>query len=133
MKPVYVDTSYFFAIISPRDVAHEAAARWSREATDPLLTTEFVLIEVANAFCSTGARGLFRTVLDEFQADPDNTVLPATTELFRAGANLFLRRPDKQWSLTDCISFVVMEERGLTEALTTDHHFEQAGFTALLK
>jgi predicted nucleic acid-binding protein len=52
--------------------------------------------------------------------------------LFDAGLELYSRRPDKEWSLTDCISFVVMEEHGLTEALTTDHHFEQAGFTALL-
>ena len=53
--------------------------------------------------------------------------------LFEAGFNLFEARPDKDWSLTDFISFVVMEREGLTEALTGDHHFEQAGFTALLR
>ncbi len=49
------------------------------------------------------------------------------------GVDLYARRPDKAWSLTDCISFVVMADRKLTEALTGDHHFEQAGFLALLK
>jgi predicted nucleic acid-binding protein len=49
------------------------------------------------------------------------------------GIQLYDSRPDKQWSLTDCISFVVMQDRGIVEALTGDHHFEQAGFTALLK
>jgi len=53
--------------------------------------------------------------------------------LYQRGINLYAQRPDKEWSLTDCISFVVMSDRGITEALTGDHHFEQAGFRALLK
>ena len=63
----------------------------------------------------------------------DVVLLPSSRELFDRGLQLFSDRPDKEWSLTDCISFVVMGERSLTEALTSDHHFEQAGFTVLLK
>jgi predicted nucleic acid-binding protein len=59
--------------------------------------------------------------------------VPASPELFQRGVELFRARPDKEWSLTDCISFVVMTEKGLSEALTGDRHFEQAGFHALLK
>ena len=59
--------------------------------------------------------------------------MPASSELMERGFDLFSRRPDKEWSLTDCISFIVMSEEGITEALTGDHHFEQAGFTILLK
>ena len=59
--------------------------------------------------------------------------MPTTDAVFEAGLELYLNRPDKDWSLTDCISFVVMEQEGLTEALTGDLHFEQAGFVALLK
>ena len=59
--------------------------------------------------------------------------MPASHSLFQEGVQLYNARPDKDWSLTDCISFVVMQEHGLTDALTGDHHFEQAGFTALLK
>ena len=58
--------------------------------------------------------------------------MDATSELFERGLALYNARPDKEWSLTDCISFVVMADEGLTDALTGDRHFEQAGFTALL-
>jgi predicted nucleic acid-binding protein len=60
-------------------------------------------------------------------------IVPTTDEVFEAGLKLYLNRSDKYWSLTDCISFEVMEREGLTEALTGDHHFEQAGFIALMK
>lgn len=60
-------------------------------------------------------------------------VTPASHDLFRRGLRLYFDRPDKEWSLTDCISFVVMGDEGLSEALTGDHHFEQASFTALLR
>jgi hypothetical protein len=71
--------------------------------------------------------------VDELLADPNVTVIPASPELFRAGLDLYGRRLDKEWSLTDCISLVVMEERGLREALTADPHFKQAGFKVLLE
>jgi predicted nucleic acid-binding protein len=61
------------------------------------------------------------------------TLVASSAEVFERGCELHACRPDKGWSLTDCISFVVMEERGIHEALTGDHHYEQAGFTALLK
>jgi uncharacterized protein len=63
---------------------------------------------------------------------PQTTVMPATGELFDAGRSLFARRMDKDWSLTDCISFALMHQQGLAEAFTADHHFEQAGFKVLL-
>lgn len=65
--------------------------------------------------------------------DPDVTVIRVNADLFDAGLQLFADRLDKYWSLTDCISFVVMLREGITDALTGDHHFEQAGFRALLK
>lgn len=72
-------------------------------------------------------------LLDALEGDPDVLVVPADASLFRRGVDLYRQRPDKDWSLTDCISFVVMEEQGLTDALTADHHFEQAGFRAILR
>ncbi len=66
------------------------------------------------------------------RSDPTVTIIPSSTELFAAGVELYATRPDKEWSLTDCISFVVMEREGLTDALTGDRHFEQAGFKVLL-
>ena len=65
--------------------------------------------------------------------DPYTEVVPETTDLFKEGLKLYSSRPDKGWSLTDCLSFVVMKERGILDALTSDHHFNQAGFHALLR
>ena len=78
------------------------------------------------------ARPRFLTLLETLEADPDVSIIPASDELFRRGVDLYRRRPDKDWPLTDCFSFVVMGDVAANEALTGDHHFQQAGFVALL-
>jgi len=83
--------------------------------------------------CSVRSRSGFSTVLDVISTDPDIEICPADEATWQAGVTLYRARPDKEWSLTDCISFAVMQQRNLSEALTGDHHFEQAGFAALLK
>jgi predicted nucleic acid-binding protein len=97
------------------------------------VVTQFVLLELANALSRANTRRLFTDLLRQLRSDPNAVIGPASGELFDRGCAAFTERPDKTWSLTDCISFVVMQEHGLTEALTADHHFEQAGFAALLK
>ncbi len=76
---------------------------------------------------------LFLRLLEITENDANTYIVPASTELRKKGVALYASRADKNWSLTDCISFVVMEEYGLTDALTSDHHFAQAGFRVLLK
>jgi predicted nucleic acid-binding protein len=99
----------------------------------PIVTTEYVLTEVANHLVgSQRGREKFGGFLTNLFDDPNTSIIESNHDLWMRGIVLYLRRPDKSWSLTDCISFVVMNEHGLTEALTADHHFEQAGFTALL-
>ncbi len=88
---------------------------------------------MADGLASTPNRQAFRRVLADIEANPADMIVPANAETFEKGVELYHERPDKQWSLTDCISFVVVTEEGIAEALTGDHHFEQAGFTALLK
>jgi uncharacterized protein len=98
----------------------------------PILTTEFILLELGNACARAEDHADFLALLAGIRASPRTRVIPLDSRLLQRGLNLFASRPDKNWSLTDCISFVVMQEEGLTEALAGDSHFEQAGFRALL-
>lgn len=133
MNPVFADTSYYVALLSQADACHGKAVDVSRTLRRPVVVTEFVLLELGNALSRADARQLFISMLRHLRSEPHVVVVPASPELFGRGCDLYARRSDKDWSLTDCISFVVMEERGLSDALTTDHHFEQAGFQVLLK
>jgi predicted nucleic acid-binding protein len=92
-----------------------------------------VLTELADGLARRGTRAMVTLVYDGLTADPATQIVASSADLWKRGRSLYASRPDKDWSLTDCISFVVMQEHGLTEALTADHHFEQAGFVALLK
>jgi uncharacterized protein len=132
MKPVFADTSFYVALFSPGDVHHEAAVRLARELRRAVVVTEYVLMELANALARASSRKLFVALLPKLKANPNVTIVAASPERFARGCKLYADRPDKDWSLTDCISFGVMEEEDITEALTADHHFEQAGFKALL-
>lgn len=98
-----------------------------------MLTTAWVLTEVADGLASPATRGTFAQVLRELKADPRVVIIQPNAALFDAGIELYEQRSDKDWSLTDCISFVAMREAGISDALTGDRHFEQAGFRALLK
>jgi len=133
MNRVFADSYFFFAMLNPRDGAHAKAVEFGRSHHGPLATTAWVLTEVADGLAATPRRQVFRRVLQDLEANKGNLIVPADMETFEKGVELYHARPDKQWSLTDCISFVVMSEEHITEALTGDHHFEQAGFTVLLK
>jgi predicted nucleic acid-binding protein len=98
-----------------------------------VVTTRAVIIEVGNALSKPSYRSTALALIHSFHRDPLVEVTPLSEELYEKGANLFRRYHDKHWGLTDCISFVVMKERGLTEALTADAHFRQAGFRPLLR
>lgn len=96
-----------------------------------MVTTAWVLAEVADAFASTHLREVVPAFLDELRSDPDCTIIEPTMTQFDLGMKLYEKRNDKQWSLTDCISFHIMKEMDIHSALTGDHHFAQAGFEAL--
>ena len=132
MNACFADTSYFVALFNAADSLH-AKARELEPFIDIVVTTEFVLIEVANFFLRPGDREIFAFIDASLRAQEHNIILEANRGYYSLGLELFCGRPDRGWSLTDCISFEVMTELGLTEALTADHHFEQAGFVVLLK
>lgn len=128
MKAVFADTFYFLALLNQRDGAHNRAVAISREPGLTLVTTEFVLIELADALCKPQQRDEVMSIYGLVETDPTFRLVRVSTELIQRGRKLYRERPDKEWPLTDCISFVVMQDQGLSEALTADHHFEQAGF-----
>jgi uncharacterized protein len=132
MNAVFADTFYYLALANEHDTAHAKAVGLSHSLPIRLITTAWVLTEVADAMASPGQRLIFLNMLEGLQQDSGVTIIPPTEEWFDRGINLYARRPDKAWSLTDCISFVVMRQYGLSDALTGDRHFEQAGFRALL-
>jgi len=134
MSPLFADAFFFVALLSKSDRAHAAASAYLQpRLSRPLLTTAWVLIEVADGLAQPHQRSAVVRLMTALRGNPNVEILPPDLALFDRGFDLYSRRPDKGWSLTDCISFVVMTERGLTEALTGDHHFEQAGFRALLR
>lgn len=133
MTPVIADSVYFFARINARDRLHDKAVEFSTQAGTSIITTAWVLTEVADGLADRNTRHTFTRLLQILRAAPDVEIVPPSQEIFDRGLELYGQRPDKDRSLTDCISFAVMHEFSLTESLTSDHHFEQAGFTALLK
>ncbi|WP_152052891.1 type II toxin-antitoxin system VapC family toxin [Tautonia marina] len=133
MTTRFADTFFFLAIGNPRDAAHERSLAILANEPGPLLTTAWVLTELADALAAPGNRQAFLRLMERIRKNPSVEIVPPSPELFDRGLDLYARRPDKSWSLTDCISFVVMADRGLTEALTGDHHFEQAGFRAIFR
>ena len=97
-----------------------------------LVTTEFGLLEVANALCSSAWRAKSVKLIDGFRSVSNLRIIPADTMLLEEGWNLYRSRLDKEWSLTDCISIVAMQKESIEQVFTSDHHFEQAGFVKLL-
>lgn len=130
---ILLDTGYFLALVRPRDALFPRAQAWAQAAPGPFLVTEYVLWETANALSLPAERPKFHALLARLRSNPVTELLAANPALWEAGIQFHAERADKEWSLTDCISFLVMRERGITQALAHDHHFEQAGFEALLR
>lgn len=132
----FLDSAYPIALVSSADQHHSVAAEIAaalKAKPVRLLTTRAVLLEIGNALAKPQFRSVATDLLHSFERDPRVEIIPLDDALYQRGFELFDSRTDKAWSLTDCISFVVMREHELTNALTSDQHFEQAGFTALLR
>lgn len=132
MTVVFADTSFFVAFLNGRDRAHRPAREYANDRSLSIVTSEWVLVEVANFFACSDLRRLVPSFLGELRANPRIAIVWEHADLFDRGLRLYEERPDKHWSLTDCVSFAIMEDRQIREALTMDHHFRQAGFETLL-
>ena len=128
--PCFADTFFFLALLNADDVEHHRLALEANGVDRPIITTAWVLLELADHLCDLRNRHLFPQILQALRADRRMRILPADQAVLEQAIDLYRRRPDKEWSLTDCTSFVVMGAEGVSEALTADHHFEQAGFKA---
>jgi uncharacterized protein len=132
VNPVFADTHFFLALLRADDAAH-IRAKEHLALNQAIVTTEFILLELGNACSRSADHADFLALVAAIRASPKVSVVPLASLLFERGLQRMATRPDKDWSLTDCVSFVVMEDYGITSALTGDKHFEQAGFVALLK
>lgn len=133
---VFLDTAFAIALSASTDQYHQQAIRLAEEleaSKTRLVTTQAVLLEIGNALARLRYRQAAIQLLIALEQDPTVEIIPLSETVYRQALQLYATRPDKEWGLTDCVSFVVMRERGLTEALTTDNHFEQAGYQILLK
>jgi predicted nucleic acid-binding protein len=136
MTPVFIDTGYLVALVSPNDTLHTQAISWAtRVANRKLMTTYFVLNELLNGAATRGqfTRQLAIQAIEEFQSSSRVEIVLPDLSLLDSALKLYRDRPDSAWSHTDCISFCVMGDRQIREALAHDRHFEQAGFVALLR
>lgn len=135
-RTVFADSGYWIAIMYPGDQLHQRA-RQIAVGLGPvqIVTTQMVLTEALNFMSDLGdfRRGFASEVVQRLQSDSTIEIIPQSDAQFRAALGRYTARSDQRWSLTDCASFLVMEERGITTALAYDRDFEQAGFTALLR
>jgi len=132
VNAVFADTFFYLALLDDTEPDHERALAESK-ISRLIVTTEFVLLELGNACARAEDHADFLALVAGMRASPRVKIIPLASELFNRGLARMRERSDKNWSLTDCISFVVMEAEGIREALTGDQHFEQAAFKALLK
>ena len=135
MSKVFLDTSYAVALSARTDQNHERALKLAEELTQSsthLVTTRAVLLEIGNALSRLRYREAAVRLLNALENDPKVEILPASDDLYQRAFKVYRDRVDKEWGLIDCMSFVVMNDEGLTDALTADKHFQQAGFHVLL-
>ncbi|MCY7347550.1 MAG: PIN domain-containing protein [Pyrinomonadaceae bacterium] len=132
---LFLDTAYIYALFNTRDQWHAAAVEWEGKIAAEnlsLLTTQFVLTEVANGLSALKFRRNVAEIIRALQESAFVEIIDASPDLFHRSLILYEQRQDKSWGLTDCASFIVMKENNISEALTADEHFRQAGFKALL-
>ncbi len=136
MNEVFLDTSFTIALSSVTDRNHLQAVKLANKIEADgtrLVTTQAILLEIGNSLSKQKFRAAAIQLLESIETDPNVEVVLLTNDLYKLAFNLFKQREDKEWGLVDCLSFVVMQDREISDALTTDTHFQQAGFRALLR
>ncbi len=136
MPEIFLDTAYAIALSAPTDAHHQRAVHLAGKLGRKrfrLVTTRAILLEIGSALARQRHRSNGVELLHALETDPTVSIIAISEELYHRAFTLFSERSDKEWSLTDCLSFVVMADRGIDSGLTTDEHFLQAGFRALMR
>ncbi len=133
MKRVFADAYYFIALLNQTDAGHDRARAFGERFDGERLTTVPVLLEFADAMAGSHRREEVARMIRKLLLSPRWKIVEVGDDLLDRGLSLFADRADKKWSLTDCLSFLTMQDEQLTDALTADHHFVQTGFNALLR
>lgn len=133
MHTYFVDTAHWLALVSPRDSWNSTAKKLAASLTGRFVTSDFVLLEVADGLAAHGASREAVRIADFVRKKTEIHLVKASPDVLKKAWDLYNRRADMSWSLTDCTSFVIMEQMEISEALTADRHFEQAGFVALYR
>ncbi len=119
MRRIFADAFFYLAILNRRDHAHDVAHEWAARTDFDILTTEFVLLEVADALSAPNARRLAAAFIHAIREDVRTQIIPVSPSLLAKALQLYEQRPDKSWSLTDCTSFVTMQIDGTTPPIST--------------
>lgn len=136
MTSIFADTGYRLALFNSRDSLHLRAREFASGLEGRhIVTSELVFVEVLNGCSGAGPhmRSIAAGAIADLRRGIGAVVEPFSSSSFSEALRLYVDRMDKQWSLTDCSSFLIMQTHGIEAALTPDRHFEQAGFTALLR
>ena len=133
---LFLDTGYVIALSVANDRYHEHALRLAEQIEEQnirLVTTRAILLEIGNALSKERYRPAAVKLIESLENDPNVEIVPLSEDLFTRAFQLYKDRADKDWGLIDCVSFVVMKDRKIMDALTSDEHYEQSGFRALLE
>ncbi len=133
MKMTFVDTAFVIAWVNENDALHAKAIQLLNDYKDaPWLTTDCILLEIGNSLARNFRDEAVETINNFLQSE-EIEVITLNQNLFNRAFALYQTYRDKTWGLIDCVSFIVMRENNLTDALTNDKHFQQAGFNALMR
>ena len=128
MSGIFLDTGYLVALVNKRDNFHNIAVETSKKFHGPFITTQLILVELANSLCLPPQKPLAVNIIEKMQHDPLTTIVSLSSDRFEKALSLFKKRSDKAWGFIDCFSFIVMDGWGIKQALTFDEHFRQAGY-----
>jgi predicted nucleic acid-binding protein len=132
---ILLDTSFIVALENRADPYHAKAWRLEEKNAQEgslYILHVGILLEIADGFARFGRRAAGQRLLQKFLDEEGYIVAPIVPDLLDQAVALYRNRSDKEWGLTDCVSFALMQQEGIQDALTSDAHFRQAGFQALL-